>query len=83
MRRDGATGASGRAWRRLVFLEAIFFPLVKQVRLGAAQVDDLWTAVSLQSRGRDGGMAGRPAGVSRRGRQRRHRRWRQAAAAAS
>lgn len=32
-------------------LEAILFPLVEQVRLGAAQVDDLWAAVSLQWRG--------------------------------
>lgn len=62
VRRDGALfspGASGRAWRGLVFLEAVFFPLVKQVCLGAAQVDDLWTAVSLQARrGRTGGQAG-------------------------
>ena len=46
--------------RQLVFLEAVFFPFIEEVCLGAAQVDDLWTAVSLQTR--RGAGQGRRAG---------------------
>ena len=34
----------------LSFLKTILLPFIEQVRFGAAQVDNLWTAISLQTK---------------------------------